>query len=508
MCMSVQTPVIFACCLVAACQADSVKRFLQTRHNASANDAAVADECYGELSNLAAVEGNGVGQELSTSSSTECQAACTNNANCQSFSLCPQWNACWMKDRALTGNEATVVNGQCKTYYKRACSPQGADTCYGDFPNLVAQEGNGVGQELSTTSSIECQTACTNNADCQSFSLCPQWNACWMKDKVLTGNEATVVNGQCKTYYKRACTGTPVPTPAPGGTPVGTAPYCGIAASVYECRAEVERLRAIDPTVGNSFEGMCMGYGGTHPPAHLGKTPEDKDPCTLNINNDCDHWFPVSGQWRCDPNYGISKNPDDCSGHYFFLWDEPMTQGLNAFWAADQWKTHVDTWGPQIASMRARGTRITTPLFTDHQGPAREKFQRFFERCGSGCNDPNSKYYIDVLGTNQWLLNPASNHRDQEQWIKNEVNQIRHDNGNRPVILGNFAWLGASTADQQAEAIANSRIWDKSWSGLEAVFYFGARDFGGGTSNNFLYSQTSSGSTVGAALISRCRAYN
>merc|ERR1711953_574141 len=92
--------------------------------------------------------------------------------------------------------------------------------------------------------------------------------------------------------------------------------------------------------------------------------------------------------------------------------------------------------------------------------------------------------------------------------LKNEVDLIRQNNGNRPVILGNFAWLGANTADQAVEAIANSRIFDRSWSGLEAVFYFGATDYGGGTSNNFLHSQASSGSTVGAALISRCRSHN
>lgn len=264
---------------------------------------------------------------------------------------------------------------------------------------------------------------------------------------------------------------------------------------------EVNLLKAIDPSVGASFQGMCMGYGGTH-------GSQNNDMCTLNINNDCDHWYYDSGSWRCAQDYGLGKNPDECSGHYFFLWDEPKTQGKDAYWAADQWKIHVDRWSPQIASLRARGTRITTPLFTDHLGPAIEKFQQFFERCGSVCSDPNSNYYIDVLATNQWLLNPESAHRDQEEWIKSEVDRIKQAHGGRPMILGNFAWLGASTADQAAEAIADSRIWDKAWSGLEGVFYFGATDYGGGTSNHFLSSVTSSGSTVGAALLDRCRAYN
>jgi hypothetical protein len=264
---------------------------------------------------------------------------------------------------------------------------------------------------------------------------------------------------------------------------------------------------AIDPTVGRSFEQMCMGYGGSHPPG--GRTAEDRDMCTLNINNDCSHWYQAAwGEWRCARDYGISKSPDSCGSRYFFLWDEPMTQGLSAEWAADQWKKHVDRWAPEMAAMRARGIRVTTPLFTDHGGPANEKFRRFFARCGDDCSNPNSRYYIDVLATNQWLLFPKANHRGQEDWIKDQVQNISQWNRNRPVILGNFAWLGAYSADDHAEAIMTSRIFDRSWSGLEAVFYFAAMDYGAGTANHFLGSPTSSGSTVGAALIQRCREYN
>jgi hypothetical protein len=452
-----------------------------------------------------------------------------------------------MKDMVLTGSETTKVLNQCQTFYKKTCSgsstsivstpattpaptavptpvstsssslaletttPGAGAPCYGDFSNLVVEEGNGVGGVI-TSSSSECQTACTNNANCQSVSFCPQWNGCWMKDMFLTGSETTKVLGQCRTYYKRTCSGSSTlaltSTPAPTTSTPASDPYCGIAVNAYERRTEVARLQAISPIVGGSFGAMCMGYGGTHPPAHLGKSTEDKDMCSLNINNDCDHWFQeISGNWKCARNYGISKNPAECHGRYFFLWDEPMTQGLNATWAADQWRRHVSRWGPEIEAMRKRGVRITTPLFTEHQGPAQAKFQAFFARCGPQCSDPTSNYYIDVLATNQWLVN-SDRRRDEEEWIKNEVTQIRQSNGNRPVILSNFAWLGASTADEAVEAIVDSRIWDRSWSGAEAVFYFGATDYGGRTTNNFLYSQTSSGSTVGAALISRCQAYN
>jgi len=348
---------------------------------------------------------------------------------------------------------------------------------------------------------------CSANANCMSFTLCPQLNGCWLKDKSFSGGEPSQHYFDCSTFYKRSCSPTRAPTPAPTLSP-DTAPYCGIAVDVYACREEVARLEAIDPAVGSSFGQMCMGYGGTHPQTWDGLTAEDRDMCTLNINNDCSHWYQdLAGAWQCAADYGLSKNPAECDGHYFFLWDEPMTQGLSAEWAADQWKAHVNTWTAEIETLRTRGTRVTSPLFTDHGGAAQDKLLSFFARCGPECSNPASPYYVDLVATNQWLLNPSSDHAIQEEWIKSQVAAMRQANGDRPVVLGNFAWLGASTADQAADAIARSRIWDPSWSGLEAVFYFAATDYGGNTLYHRLSDTTSSGSTVGAALVERCRAY-
>jgi len=229
--------------------------------------------------------------------------------------------------------------------------------------------------------------------------------------------------------------------------------------------------------------------------------------CTLNIHNDCSHWYQAqSGAWTCAHDYGLGKNPDDCGGRYFFLWDEPQTQGFNAEWAAQQWKAHVDRWPSEMAALRDRGTRITSPMFSDNGGPAQDKFQRFFHACGAGCSDPASPYFVDVLAVNQWLTGPSSNHAANELWIKDEVAKISSANGDRPVILGNFGWLGATSADQHAEAIRNSPVWDRSWSGLEAVFYFAATDYGGGSSHNRLSEETSSGTTLAEVLVERCRA--
>jgi len=260
---------------------------------------------------------------------------------------------------------------------------------------------------------------------------------------------------------------------------------------------------------------MCMGYGGTHPRTWEGYTNADRDMCTLNINNDCWDWYEASpGKWECNKNFGISKNPDDCVGspaaEYFFLWDEPQTQGYSARWAAEQWKKHVDSWSSQMAALRARGTKVTSPLFTDYKGPAKDKFVQFFQRCNElqiGCSDPTSPYYIDVLLTNQWLRGDVSQHAGREQWIKDTMATISAQWNNRAVILGNFAWLGAQSADDQINMITRSRIFDRDWSGLEAVFYFGAEDYGDRTKNNGLSSAGSSGITIGEALMNRCAVY-
>ncbi|CAK0867721.1 unnamed protein product, partial [Prorocentrum cordatum] len=461
-----------------------------------------AEECYGELDALTVDEGEGVGDEISTASSAECMAGCSANANCMSFTLCPQLNGCWLKDKSFSGGEPSQ-------HYSEGLRPS-PSAPHPDSPAgwLACIGGWFVGWLMCWFVGGLLLSCYVCRRSIQFFHI---YQDCLGKGgktrSAVCGHVAGPADFDCSTFYKRSCSPTRAPTPAPTLSP-DTAPYCGIAVDVYACREEVARLEAIDPAVGSSFGQMCMGYGGTHPQTWDGLTAEDRDMCTLNINNDCSHWYQdLAGAWQCAADYGLSKNPAECDGHYFFLWDEPMTQGLSAEWAADQWKAHVNTWTAEIETLRTRGTRVTSPLFTDHGGAAQDKLLSFFARCGPECSNPASPYYVDLVATNQWLLNPSSDHAIQEEWIKSQVAAMRQANGDRPVVLGNFAWLGASTADQAADAIARSRIWDPSWSGLEAVFYFAATDYGGNTLYHRLSDTTSSGSTVGAALVERCRAY-
>jgi len=84
-------------------------------------EAAVSDgnHCYGKLAHRAADEGNAVGSRIITRSDTECEQSCNANSECKSFTLCRGWSKCWMKDRSLTGDEATTVHADCQTFYKK-----------------------------------------------------------------------------------------------------------------------------------------------------------------------------------------------------------------------------------------------------------------------------------------------------------------------------------------------------------------------------------------------------
>jgi len=99
-------------------------------------------------------------------------------------------------------------------------------TCYGELAQLAVTEGGSVGSVVWTNKAAKCQESCNADPNCKSFSLCPQWYSCYMKDRALTGDEPTRQKGSCKTYYKKPCDGgsappAPAPVPAP---PTGDVP--------------------------------------------------------------------------------------------------------------------------------------------------------------------------------------------------------------------------------------------------------------------------------------------
>merc|ERR1719357_1067772 len=193
---------------------------------------------------------------------SECEEVCTTTEGCNSFAYCPyDYNRCWLKDKAFTGNEVTRYQGYCRTYYadnqdrcvgNRAtfdaawgdCSTyvpgkENHDYCgkdemdgllaeqvchecgkcsqgyslLGNRENFVATDlGNAVYSEVNghlvngnyLMELSECEEVCTTTEGCNSFYYCiypDDYNRCWLKDKVFTGNEATRHHGYCSTYY-------------------------------------------------------------------------------------------------------------------------------------------------------------------------------------------------------------------------------------------------------------------------------------------------------------------
>jgi len=218
----------------------------------------------------------------------------------------------------------------------------------------------------------------------------------------------------------------------------------------------------------------CFQYGG----------PNDK--CALNINNDFD--------------YGITKDPSACKDSVFYLWDEPITQGKTNQWAATAWMAYAKKWAPQLRIARARGMKITTPFFTG--GDVLAQFKGFFASC-PGCSDPNSPFYLNVIAFNEWV-GKWGVQAGEEAYIRDVAASLKQNFG-REVYLTNYGFLGGQTATQQANII-NGQLFDPSFSVLSSVYYFAAKDYGGGTRNNELYNRVDTGPSGGQTILQVLRA--
>lgn len=252
--------------------------------------------------------------------------------------------------------------------------------------------------------------------------------------------------------------------------PTASSAICGAAvnAGTQNCQPMLW-----EPT---STAGMaCFAYGGP------------SDPCALTVTNDA--------------NSGLDKDPSSCVGDTFFLWDEPDTQGKSYAWAGSSWLAYSTRFSAQIRSLRARGVKVTTPLLrADH---ASTHLDSFWEACGAPCSDPNSPAFIDVIGVNpfcgSWNL-PAGTEAGCRGGAAFVVAAIEPARRGKPIYVTNWGYLGSSTAAAQLPALDASDAFFAPGSPVHRVYWFGARDYGGGTSNNMLTDVVMTGPRAGRTL--------
>jgi len=202
---------------------------------------------------------------------------------------------------------------------------------------------------------------------------------------------------------------------------------------------------------------------------------------------------------------GFGTDLQDCT-HDFFLWDEPFTQSHRGkpqwgsmSYVVKQWKhfTSLPGMSDRIRLKRAAGMKVTTPLFTG--GDTVKSLEEFFKLCGSGCNDPTSPEYIDVIAWNAWIGAWSNDYQGQVNWIGQMSDRMKQAFGDRPVWLSNYGFLGPEgTPANQVKALTQYDIFDK----VDRVYYFSAIDVGGGTADD---SNSLHSNTIRDAFLSQCK---
>lgn len=226
----------------------------------------------------------------------------------------------------------------------------------------------------------------------------------------------------------------------------------------------------------------CFAYGGSG------------DPCHLSNNN--------------DGNDGLDKDPSLCGEDTFYLWDEPDTQGKSYEWAGKAWYEYSRKFETELRQFRSDGIKVTSPLLkAGGEGVLGHNLDVFLKSCGQACSDENDPAYIDVIAVNAFCgdFNGPSGCRGGAAFINNEAGKISRSNANRPVYVTNWSRLGSSDPHDQLEAMEAIDEFFPNTSGVvERVYWFGATDFGGGSSNNLLTNLLSDGTTLGEYWFDKC----
>lgn len=243
-----------------------------------------------------------------------------------------------------------------------------------------------------------------------------------------------------------------------------------------------------EPT--NDTTMHCFAYGGRG------------DPCHLSNNNDV--------------NDGLTKDPSLCTtGDTFYLWDEPDTQGKSYTWAGQAWYEYSRRFATELQHIRdAFGIKVTSPLLkAGSEGVLGGNINAFFDACGPACFDVDDPAYIDIIAINAFCgdFNGPAGCRGGAEFITKEATQL-YQQYSLPIYITNWSKLGTSHPDDQLEAmdaideffIPQKDDTNQDGGIIERVFWFGATDYGGGSSNNFLTTEISNGATLGDYWYDKC----
>ncbi|CAJ1354120.1 unnamed protein product [Effrenium voratum] len=80
--------------------------------------------------------------------------------------------------------------------------------CYAGLGGVAEEEGEELGA-LAEASAGKCKKACDDEEECESFTYCPSWKKCFLKDKSLTSATPIKINKDCKSFYKAKCEDVP-----------------------------------------------------------------------------------------------------------------------------------------------------------------------------------------------------------------------------------------------------------------------------------------------------------
>jgi len=284
----------------------------------------------------------------------------------------------------------------------------------------------------------------------------------------------------------RKLTSNPTPVPSKGSTLAPTiAPNpdqkCGGAVDFTNDPKQACETYLWGPTGDNTMH--CFAYGGRG------------DPCHLNNNNDLFD--------------GIFKDPSQCLGNTFYLWDEPDTQGRDYSWAGSTWLDYSRRFAQELEQFRAFGGKITGPLLkAGNSGVIKENMQTFFDACGMACFDPTDPAYIDIIAINGFCgpwNEAAGGCRSGAKFIYEEAVSVSRAFGNLPVYITNWSRLQTSDVLDQVDAIDSIDEFFPASGVVQRVYWFGARDFGGGAgTTSYLNNILQDGRSLGDIWRTKC----